>query len=246
MARALVLTPQVLLLDEPFSQLDAVTTVFVTHDQAEAVEVADSITLLLDGKLAGNGPPEAFYTAPPSLAAARFFGVTNELAGRVSAGTFRGVECCLRVAAALPDGPAVLVVRPEAVQLAASPGRGVLTAVVVSARFAGTLLTLDVQLQTGAAGAGVMLTVHTPLGWAPASTSAGRRIFTSTGSMHCLFDGPMRRVAGAAAASGEPVTRVSAMTISGQTTPICRRCGRRRPGMRRSHNTVGRCARCPV
>ena len=72
-----------------------VTTVFVTHDQAEAVEVADSSTLLVDGKLAGNGPPEAFYTAPPSLAAARFFGVTNELAGRVSAGTFRGLGCRL-------------------------------------------------------------------------------------------------------------------------------------------------------
>ncbi len=189
-ARALVLRPQVLLLDEPFSQLDAalraemralikdlhaespVTTVFVTHDQAEAVEVADTIALMLDGRLAGLGPPEQFYLAPPSLAAARFFGVTNEITGTVRAGLFTADTVGLHRRTSLPDGPAVLVIRPEAVTLAGTAdGLGVvdvgavdrLTGVPVATRFAGTHQAVDVRLADG-----LLLTVHAPIGTAVA------------------------------------------------------------------------------
>ncbi len=177
LARALVLEPQVLLLDEPFSQLDAtlraemrclvkalhtesrVTTVFVTHDQAEAVEVADTIALMLDGRLEGQGDPEMFYTAPPSLIAARFFGVTNELPGTVRTGVFTAAATGLRRPATLPDGPAVLVIRPETFTLTSpSSDDETMDGVAVAARFAGTHLAVDVQL-TG----GPLVTVHAPV-----------------------------------------------------------------------------------
>lgn len=177
LARALVLRPRVLLLDEPFSQLDAdlraemrrlvrelhdetdLTTLFVTHDQEEAVEMADQVALMLDGRLAGRGAPEEFYTAPPSLAAARFFGATNEVRGDVVDGCFRTADGAVVVptghgGAHGADGAAVLVVRPEAVGL-----DGALPAAVTATRFAGSDVLVDTTLPDGQA-----LRVRVPLG----------------------------------------------------------------------------------
>ncbi len=169
LARALVLQPKVLLLDEPFSQLDTalrtqmrallrqlhddsdITTVFVTHDQAEAVEVADTIALMLAGTLAGHGTPESFYTRPDTLAAARFFGVRNEIGGRVSDGRFIATNSTIHVDTDIPgvsDGDAILVIRPEAIHLGGTrsvPGTQTLGR-VVAARFAGTHLVVDVEI----------------------------------------------------------------------------------------------------
>ncbi len=186
-ARALVLSPRLLLLDEPFSQLDAtlrvemralvraltdeakVTTLFVTHDQAEAVELAEDIALMLDGRITGQAAADVFYTRPPSLAAARFFGATNELPGHVDAGRFTCPGARGSVLADVPDGPAVLVARPETLQLSTevlsgTPGPTVaealrLCGIATTARFAGTHLSVDVRLDGEAA-----LTVHVPVG----------------------------------------------------------------------------------
>jgi putative spermidine/putrescine transport system ATP-binding protein len=169
LARALVTAPPVLLLDEPFSQLDAdlrsrmrelvrelqrelaVTMLFVTHDQQEALDVADAIALLLDGRLEATGPPADFYTRPATLRAARFFGPVNELPGTLAGGGFACALGRLRVDAGA-HGPGVLVVRPEALRLVAGDTRpNTVAAVVRAVRFRGTHLAVtlaaaDVEL----------------------------------------------------------------------------------------------------
>jgi ABC-type Fe3+/spermidine/putrescine transport system ATPase subunit len=101
LARALVYHPDVLLLDEPFSSLDvklrvsmraelkrvqqalAVTTIFVTHDQQEALSLSDRIAVLNAGRVEQVGTPDRLYEAPGTLFVADFMGSTNLLAGRV-------------------------------------------------------------------------------------------------------------------------------------------------------------------
>jgi multiple sugar transport system ATP-binding protein len=136
-ARALVKQPRLLLLDEPLSNLDArlrlemreeirrvqretgVTTVFVTHDQEEAMSISDQIVLMRAGKLQQRDPAQTLYHNPVNRFAAEFLGnpPINQIKGRVENGLFRtregGVGIPLPINAACGNRPAILAVRAE-------------------------------------------------------------------------------------------------------------------------------------
>lgn len=166
LARALVLDPQVLLLDEPFSQLDAelrvrvrelvravqrdlgVTTLFVTHDRHEALEIADAVALLHGGRVEAHGPPAELYTDPPTLRAAQALGEVNALPGRRHGSEFTCAVGRVRVAPGI-DGPGMLLVRPEAVLLGPGDDPTAAGATVRSVRFRGAHTRITVLLPTG-------------------------------------------------------------------------------------------------
>ncbi len=136
LARALVTEPRVLLLDEPFSALDEnlrgemrllvrelqqrlrITTIFVTHDQREALAVADRIALLLDGRIEQCGEPRELLLNPCSARAARFFG-WNLLAGERNGHTVKlaGVASELKLPSAGESGKCYVAFRPENLRL---------------------------------------------------------------------------------------------------------------------------------
>jgi ABC-type Fe3+/spermidine/putrescine transport system ATPase subunit len=133
-ARALVMEPPVLLLDEPFAALDLKlrhamqeemkrihrevggTFVFVTHDQGEALALANRIAVMNEGAIEQIGSPEDIYHAPRSRFVASFIGEANILEGVRRAGQVVGPGR-LGAADAGPDGPVALVVRPEVVRI---------------------------------------------------------------------------------------------------------------------------------
>jgi len=143
LARALIVRPRCLLLDEPLANLDArlrramrdqirricksfgLASIYVTHDQKEALAVADRIAVMQKGRLLQLGSPREVYRRPASRAVAEFLGETNLVAGQVVAADASGVEiaCSLgRLRAAATDrqpGDAVWVsIRPESLRLA--------------------------------------------------------------------------------------------------------------------------------
>ena len=145
LARALIVQPNVLLLDEPLSNLDAhlrdemrelirriqtemgITTVFVTHDQEEAVVLADRIALLFDGRLQQFDVPDAFFESPQSVEIAKFFGGTNFIPGHYEGGEITtSIGRFQAPRSAVDDGDAVLSIRPEAVTLGADGGNSVM------------------------------------------------------------------------------------------------------------------------
>jgi iron(III) transport system ATP-binding protein len=138
LARALAPEPDLLLLDEPFSNLDAqlraevrgqvraileatgTTAVFVTHDQEEALSIADRIAVMVDGRVRQTASPFEIYTAPRDARVARLVGQANLVKAVVANGRasspFGDVP-----APGMPDGPCELLVRPESVEIVADP-----------------------------------------------------------------------------------------------------------------------------
>jgi ABC-type Fe3+/spermidine/putrescine transport system ATPase subunit len=123
------------LLDEPLSNLDAhlrlemrelilgvqkalgVTMIFVTHDQEEAVMLADDVALILNGRLCQYDKAEAFYQRPASEAVARFFGGRNFLPGVADGQQFQAAIGRLVLPAGMPQGVGMLTIRPEAIRV---------------------------------------------------------------------------------------------------------------------------------
>ncbi|MDP3854648.1 sulfate/molybdate ABC transporter ATP-binding protein [Phenylobacterium sp.] len=135
LARALAVNPSVLLLDEPFGALDAtvrkslrkelrrihdatgVTTIFVTHDQEEALELADRVAILNNGAIEQVGKPNEVHDEPAGAFVCGFVGEANRFEGAVKAGRFRSAEIELP-AQGVGDGTAVAFVRPHEFTLA--------------------------------------------------------------------------------------------------------------------------------
>ncbi len=167
LARALAIEPQVLLLDEPLSALDAkvraqlrdeirriqlevgITTLFVTHDQEEALAIADRVGVMRDGRLEQLAPPTEVYSRPATSFVAEFVGLSNRLDGEVRGNevTVRGITLPL-VERDVPDGRAVALIRPEAVGLAsdAAAESGPLTGTVIAVTFLGATSRVTVDL----------------------------------------------------------------------------------------------------
>lgn len=183
LARALVIRPTVLLLDEPLSNLDAslriamrssirqickdagITAVYVTHDQKEALSMADGVAVMRHGRVIQAGPPRDLYHRPAYRFVASFLGETNLLTAQIEATDSAGVRLATPAgplwADTLPPGRRVgesvlCAVRPEAMHLfshreAGAPGQGVnrFPATLLTTTFLGEIAQHQLQLGTG-------------------------------------------------------------------------------------------------
>ncbi|HVC87355.1 MAG TPA: ABC transporter ATP-binding protein [Gaiellaceae bacterium] len=191
LARALAIEPRVLLLDEPLSALDAkvrvqlreeirriqlelgITTLYVTHDQEEALAISDHVAVMSAGVIEQMGTPSEMYTAPSTPFVAEFIGTMNRLESTVTDNSsgeveYSGIRLQLDAARGRTAGERVLVlVRPEMLELeAAADGSAVgpnqLAGEVLTQTFLGPVTRLKVNLGAGAgAGAGLIADMST-------------------------------------------------------------------------------------
>jgi putative spermidine/putrescine transport system ATP-binding protein len=171
LARALAIRPRVLLLDEPLSALDAkirvalraeiraiqrrlgITTVYVTHDQEEALSLSDRIVVMSHGRIEQVGAPAQIYNAPATEFVARFVGTLNLLSATVMdapAARVRVADTDLRVSAPIRAGTGTEVtvaLRPEAVTLGpGGPSANHLSGTVADVTFLGSIVRIRVRL----------------------------------------------------------------------------------------------------
>jgi putative spermidine/putrescine transport system ATP-binding protein len=164
LARALVIEPDVLLLDEPLSNLDAnlraemrveiralqqrlaITTVFVTHDQHEALAMSDRIAVMAKGVLVEVGTPEALCDHPQAVFTAGFLGARTVVAGQSAGGTFTAPGLICRDA---PEGATRLVLRAARLRYGAEPGPLTLSGTITATAFLGDTYESDVATAAG-------------------------------------------------------------------------------------------------
>src|SRR3954463_1373539 len=173
LARSIVYRPQLLLLDEPLSNLDAklrlrlrddlrvilkqtgMTALYVTHDQAEAVVLGDRIGVMRNGKLLQMDTPDEIYNRPADLFVANFTGATNELEGRlvsrdgefgtVDFGEGRQGEVALLHSCG-PDDKVRIALRPENISIGKHNGANIFPARVLDRRYQGTQTAYGIEL----------------------------------------------------------------------------------------------------
>ena len=171
LARAIVFNPRILLMDEPLSALDkklreqmqmelrqlheqlGMTTVYVTHDQREALTMSDRIAVINEGRLIQLDTPRRVYDRPADMFVADFVGESTLLPVRVADGAIRRGKLKIDAADGLPsDGDYLLLLRPERVTFAEGGGAGdsSFAGVVKSATYQGESVLVRVKLEDGA------------------------------------------------------------------------------------------------
>jgi len=166
LARALAAEPRVLLLDEPFCALDAgiraelrewlrrlheqipVTTIVVTHDQEEALELADRVVVMSQGHIEQIGTPRIVYDDPATPFVYEFLGNANRLDCRIDGGTVEiaGTRLSLHQAAGLADGPGIAFVRPHDLAIDGTATASNIAATVLHQAVNGPVLRIELQL----------------------------------------------------------------------------------------------------
>ena len=165
LARALAIRPKLVLLDEPFSSLDAslrvsmrrdiarvlaetqTPSIIVTHDQDEALSLANQVVILDEGHALAHGSPADLYRTPISAAAARYLGDANLLSALIDAGVARCSLGLVQVGATVPSGRATVLVRPEQLRVSTAATSGAVPATIGNVDYYGhdslAELTLD-------------------------------------------------------------------------------------------------------
>lgn len=168
LARAIVFKPAIMLMDEPLSALDkklrehmqgeirrlhdrlGVTTIYVTHDQREALTMSDRVAIMDGGKIAQIDTPHELYKRPRTRFVADFIGVSSFLPLETRGGITRCLGRTIETApgAAVPEGGSLLVLRPESVRLSkgSMESGNTLSGIVETATFEGDALVVDVAI----------------------------------------------------------------------------------------------------
>ena len=180
LARALAPNPGIILMDEPFSNLDqrtresireetmallrqsGTTSLIVTHDPEEAMVIADRIALMRDGRIVQTGTAEEIYSKPDSLFAARYFCDLNEIEGEASGNIVTTPLGRFEASNDIADGPCLVCIRPQAISFVTA---GTVTAqcTIANRRFLGEVDLVTIQVS----GLDKMLHARLPAGYAP-------------------------------------------------------------------------------